>query len=79
MGVSRQFVARFQPVSEQGAGTEDAEADEDGEAEHGVGRARAPIECDPGADHGYGKTDEESDEQIGGHLQPVLGRRRFEY
>lgn len=69
----------FQRVSEECPGAGDAQPHEDGEAEHGVWRAGPLIECHACTDHGDRKPYIESDEQIRGDRQSVLGRRCFEH
>src|SRR4029077_1156918 len=61
------------------AGGGDAEADEDGEDEDGVRRARALVERDSRPDHRHRETNEERDEQLGGHRYAVLGRGPVEH
>lgn len=56
-----------------------AQPDEDGEPEHGVGCAYALVECDASPDHGDREPYVERDEQIRCHGEAVCGRARLEH
>src|SRR3954470_19124894 len=61
----RELLRGFRPPPEQLPPRRGhAKSDKDGEAEHGVRRACALVECYSGADHGNREADEEGDQQL---------------
>jgi len=57
----------------------DAQPDEDGEPEHGVGCARTQVERDPGSDHRNRESDIERDEQVRRHRDAAFRRAGLEH